>query len=75
MVKADGVRYRAYEVSDEGKLVLAKNVWLPTYNNLVIHTDATGLSDIIYYRKGQLGLVYGRKARQRLQESARRQMI
>lgn len=52
MVKADGVRYRAYEVSDEGKLVLAKNVWLPTYNNLVIHTDATGLSDIIYYRKG-----------------------
>ena len=51
MVKADGVRYRAYEVSDEGKLVLAKNVWLPTYNNLVIPTDATGLSDIIYYRK------------------------
>lgn len=51
-VKADGVRYRCYKVTDTGRVVLGRNIWLPSYNNLVIHTDATGLSDVIYYKKG-----------------------
>lgn len=52
MVKADGIRYRCYKTSDEGGMAIAKNSWLPSYNNVVIHTDATGMSDVLYYKKG-----------------------
>jgi hypothetical protein len=49
-VVPDGIRYKCYEVSDSGSIVLADSKWMPAYKNVVIKTDSTGYSVALFYK-------------------------
>lgn len=51
LVKPHGIRYRCLKALSEGGWTAAASVWIPSYNNVAIHTDKAGLADALYYKK------------------------
>lgn len=49
LVKAVGIRYKCYIASEDG-WVPSGTLWLPGFNDLLVHIGDMGYSDIIFYR-------------------------
>lgn len=50
LVRPYGVRYKCFKAAGDGKWIPTGKTWLPSYKNVAIHSDAKGVSDILYYK-------------------------
>lgn len=49
-VVSKGIRYTCYVSGSNGKMKKSGKVWLPAYNNVVMHIASNGISDVLFYR-------------------------